>query len=300
MNQFDHSYQTLLRQIADNGSWTVNRTGVDTCFIPAGMIQFDLRKGFPLTTLRTLPNPKAGVAEAIGFLRGYQNASEFEAIGCNFWRQNADETPQWLQSSYRKGAGDLGRIYGMQWRDYPPALPGQPSIDQIAQLVHAVIHQPTSRRHVVTAWHPGVVLNDMAALPPCHDSFTVTVDRHNELMHLSWRQRSTDIVLGTPANAICYAFILMLLARLTGYTPGIVTGHLDNVHYYEPHRHGVETLLTREILPPAKVVLADNIECDPTSVTEVMDVIDNMVSPQDVLITDYQAHPVIRGLRMVV
>lgn len=301
MSNFDQAYLNLLHQINNEGVWAVNRTGIDTKFIPAAMIQTDLRGGdaFPLLSLRELPKPKAGIAEAIGFLRGYDDAAQFEALGCGFWRQNADETPDWLASEYRSGPGDLGRIYGVQWRNFP-AYGGTGSIDQIYELVKGIVNNPASRRHVVTAWHPHVVRDNMAALPPCHDSFTVTIDSHYRRMHLSWRQRSTDVILGTPHNVICYAFILMLLARLTGYKPGILTGHLDNVHFYENHLGGVSKLLGRvPVGPIPRLHFADNIQADPKSVEEIMFMINN-ITPNDVLIEDYAPLEAIQGLKMAV
>lgn len=299
MLTFDQAYQNVLRQIQDHGTWTVNRTGIDTRFIPAAMIQVDLRHGFPLLGLRKLPRPTAGIAEAIGFLRGYDNAAQFEALGCGFWRQNANETPDWVKSEYRKGDDDLGRIYGVQWRNFPSVTGTGPGVDQIHQLVKDLINNPTSRRHVVTAWHPEVVLRHMAALPPCHDSFTVTVDQQYRVMHLSWRQRSTDLILGTPHNVTCYAFLLSLLARLLDYTPGILTGHLDNVHYYENHQHAIPLLLEREPLASPTFLLADNVQVDTPDAGAILQIIDT-ITTNDVLIEGYNPHPAIPGLTMAV
>lgn len=298
MSLFETTYKNTLYQIEEKGVWTMNRTGVDTRFIPAAMIQADLREGFPALTLRKIPT-KAGISEAIAFLRGYDKVEQFESLGCNFWRANADETPAWLASQYRQGSGDLGRIYGVQWRKFPAMVGGGLDIDQIRELVTGLLHNPSSRRHVVTSWHPETVRENMAALPPCHDSWTVTVDTWNNQMHLSWRQRSTDLILGTPHNTTCYAFILSLLARLTGRTAGFLTAHLDNVHIYENHMHSWPLLTLAESKPLAQIKFADTVPSNLTTVDEIMHVI-NTISPDDVSVQGYTSHPTIPDLKMAV
>lgn len=261
MNKFEASYQALLRDVQDNGVWQHNRTGYASRFIPAGMIQADMREGFPLLGLRKIFH-KGGLAEAQGFLRGYTNAVDFDKLGCKFWTANANEpskgsdTSPWLSSPYRQGEGDLGKIYGHIWRNWTTTDGG--TIDQIEELMKSITNDPAGRRHMVATWDPEIVLKKMGALPPCHDSWTINIDQQNKLMHLSWRQRSTDIILGTPTNFVCYGYILMLIARLTGYTPGTLTAHLDNVHYYENHQHAVPILLERK--PAMLPVLVFNSE----------------------------------------
>ena len=302
MNRFETEYKAVLREIHEQGVWQNNRTNIRTKFIPSAMIRADLREGFPVMGLRELVY-KGGLAEAQGFLRGYTNAAEFEALGCRFWTANANEptlgsdTSPWLSSPHRKGHNDLGKIYGWIWRNWRTST-GE-VIDQIEELMKGIARDPESRRHVVATWDPEIVLAKMGALPPCHDSWTINVDITNNLMHMSWRQRSTDIILGTPTNFVCYAFILATIARLQGYQPGILTAHLDNVHYYENHAHAIDPLLERKntILPT--ITFASEVPKGtpgaPAS-SEWLKQIDN----SHVHISNYIPHPKITGLKMAV
>lgn len=269
MNLVETSYKALLQCVRDYGVHTSNRTGIDTTFIPSGTIVADMRQGFPLMGLRRL-FWKGGTAEAQGFLRGYDNAADFEALGCKFWTANANNpskgsnTSDWLSSSYRRGENDLGEIYGVQWRKWKTST-GM-VIDQILEALALIKNSPQSRRIMVASWNPEVVLEQKAALPPCHDSWVIQIDQKNKLMHLSWRQRSTDLILGTPTNLVCYGFILQLLAHLCGYTAGFLTGHLDNVHIYENHTHAVQTLIERSSRQLPTLVISSEV---PKAVSDI-------------------------------
>ena len=302
MSLFETSYQALLHGVHNNGVWQANRTGYDSRFIPAGMVQADLREGFPLLSLRKIYH-RGGLAEAQGFLRGYTSAKDFEDLGCKFWTANANEptkgsdTSPWLSSPYRQGENDLGKIYGYIWRNWPTADGGK--IDQIAELLRSITADPSGRRHMVTTWDPEIVLKKMGALPPCHDSWTVNIDTKNKLMHLSWRQRSTDLILGTPTNFVCYAFILMLLARLTGYTPGILTAHLDNVHYYENHVHAAALLLGRQSLGLPELIFSPDVPVGQIGVTPEASWLET-INNTHLTLVNYKHHEAIPGLTMAV
>ena len=302
MSLFETSYQALLRHIDHHGIWQNNRTGVDSRFVPAGMIQADLSEGFPLLTLRKIYH-KGGLAEAQGFLRGYTNAQDFEALGCKFWTANANEpskgstTSAWLSSAFRQGHNDLGKIYGYIWRNWP-TRDGQ-VIDQIQELMRSITEEPQSRRHMVATWDPEIVLKKMGALPPCRDSWTINIDQTNKLMHLSWRQRSTDIILGTPTNFVCYAFILMLIARLSGYRPGILSAHLDNVHYYENHQHAVQTLLQRTPMTPPSLLFSAEVPRGVIGQPQQSEWL-TQITNDHLTLVNYTYHPAIEGLAMAV
>jgi thymidylate synthase len=302
MSLVETSYQTLLRTVYNDGVWQHNRTGYDSRFIPAGMIQADLREGFPLLTLRKLFY-KGGLAEAQGFLRGYTSAADFEALGCKFWTANANipskgsDTSPWLSSPFRQGHNDLGKIYGYIWRNWPTK--DGAVIDQIEELMRSITQDPTSRRHMVATWDPEIVLKKMGALPPCHDSWTINIDVHNKLMHLSWRQRSTDIILGTPTNLVCYAFILMLIARLTGYAPGMLTGHLDNVHYYENHVDAVPLLLNRSSVGLPELLFSREVPIGAIGKPPESEWLQRITNDH-VTLVNYKHHEAIPGLTMAV
>jgi len=209
--------------------------------IPGAMMNFDLSKGFPAVTTKKLAF-KACVGELLGFLRGYTNASQFEELGCNFWRQNADENKAWLENPNREGPGDLGYIYSRLWTDMPYSLLTE-QWDQIEKLVQAINTDPTSRRLIVSSWHPEVF--DRAALPPCHVLFQVLISQWDRKMHLTMYQRSCDMFLGVPMNIASYSLLLSLLAATTGYEPGTFTWFGADVHIYENHMDQVSLQLGR-------------------------------------------------------
>lgn len=243
-------YLELQKQVINKGTWQQNRTGIPTKMIPAAMLQFDLRDGFPLVTTRKMPF-KSVVGELLGFIRGCTSAEEFRSLGCNFWNHNANENEAWLANPNRGGLDDLGKIYGYQWTHWDKSILGY--LNQLNKLVYDIKQDPESRRLLVSAWRPDQ-FHEMA-LPPCHVLFKVLIDQSTKTMHLSWYQRSCDLFLGIPANIASYATLLTLLAKTTGYNPGILTGHLDDVHIYENHMQQVLLQLSREPLPLPKLVL---------------------------------------------
>lgn len=248
------NYLDLMRNIRDNGIRQKNRTGIDTLMLPGAMMQFDLRKGFPAVTTKKLFYG-AVVGELIGFLRGCDTAVEFNELGCKVWDANA-KAPAWINNpnyidvQHLGGdnktdlisSGYLGRIYGKQWRTWRTTVEGR-VLDQIQKLLDTIYTDPTSRRMLVTAWRPDEL--DQMALPPCHYGFQVIIEQETKVMHLLWNQRSVDVFLGLPFNIASYATLLTLLAKLTGYTPGILTGFLADVHLYESHLLQVEDQLLR-------------------------------------------------------
>ena len=221
-------YQAILQHALDNGTWQENRTDIRTKMVPGMMFQWDMRDGFPAVTTKRLAW-KQVVGELLGFLRGASTVTEFNALGCTVWDANG---AAWDAS------GRLGRIYGVQWSDWGGEL------DQMAHLLDTVRRNPTSRRMIVTAWNP-LELEQMS-LPPCHYSFQVVIEQSTQRMHLLWNQRSADMFLGLPFNIASYGLLLHILAAMTGYIPGTLTGFLADVHIYENHLDQVATVLERE------------------------------------------------------
>lgn len=287
-------YQELLQNILINGTWQENRTGIRTKMLPGAMLKFDLRDGFPAVTTKKL-YMNAVVGELLGFLRGYHNVADFNKLGCKVWDANAS-APKWLEGEYmttRKSylgdkimEGELGRIYGVQWRDWNCSTEGQ-ELDQIAKLLHTIENDPTNRRMIVSAWRPDEI--DQMALPPCHYAFQVIIEQETKTMHLLWNQRSCDVFLGIPFNIASYALLLHILARVTGYRVGTLTGFLADVHIYENHLDQVAEQLSREPFPLPKLVLSESIVAYPKVSTLTG------IEPMDIYLQNYQHHEPIKA-----
>lgn len=232
-------YQDLLRRILTTGVRQENRTGVPTLFVPGAALSFDLREGFPMLTTKRVPW-KPIVGELLGFCRGYTNAKDFRDLGAGIWDKNANEdgvnmagevVPNpWLTNPNRKGADDLGRIYGAQWRTWQSSS-SDACRDQLWEAVQTIKNNPTSRRILVNAWRPDEF--DQMALPPCHVMHQYLVDTTNKVLHMTMYQRSADVPLGVPFNIASYALLLTIIAKMTGYTPGTFTHFMADAHIYE-------------------------------------------------------------------
>lgn len=269
-------YQDLLDNIMNNGHDRMDRTGVGTRALFCEKMVFDMADGFPAITTKNLAfNQVKG--ELIGFIHGCTTNEEFEALGCNVWRPNA-EADYWLNSPHHNGVeGYLGPIYGSQWRGWPDddGLP----IDQLADVIKRIKTNPTDRRLIVSAWN--VADLPLMALPPCHMTFQFFVrDCFLDMMML---QRSCDTFLGVPFNIASYSILLHMVAQVTGLAPGIFSHVLNDVHIYKNHFDQVGEQLTREPYQLPTLYLNPNIE----SIDDFM--------PDDVELIDYKHHPAIKG-----
>jgi thymidylate synthase len=233
-------YLDLLEDVLKHGTRQSNRTGIDAISLPGAMLKFDLGEGFPAVTTKKLAF-KSVAAELVGFLRGYDNAADFRALGSRIWDQNANENPQWLNNPHRKGHDDLGRVYGVQWRNWRGA--NGTHVDQVMQALKTIRERPTDRRIIISAWKPDEL--DEMALPPCHISYQFLVNVERGELHLCMYQRSCDLFLGVPFNIASCALFLSLMARLTGYKPGQFTHFLADAHIYVNHLEQVEEQLSR-------------------------------------------------------
>lgn len=300
---FDVQYKEILREIMADGILQNNRTGEPSFFIPSATLKMDLRDGFPVCTLRKTPM-MAPIAEMMGFLRGYDNAQDFADLGCKYWFANANEptagsdTSDWLSSSWRLGDNDLGEIYGVLWRRWPND--DGTYTDQIQELLNRISTAPNCRRLIVSAWNAQNVKYKRGALAPCHVLFKVILDNTNRVMHLSWYQRSNDVVLGSPSNVVEYAFLLSLLARICGYTAGTLTGHLDDVHIYKNHFHAASEMVERDPLPLPQLVFADDVPKYNAAAKFIPGTTLETIRPDQVKVVGYQYHPAIPGLVMAV
>ena len=222
-------YLDLVRHVRQTGIFRDDRTGTGTQSVFGYQMRFDLAEGFPLLTTKRL-HVQSIIHELLWFLAGDTNVKYLNEHGVAIWDNWADED------------GDLGPIYGYQWRSWP-ALDGR-RIDQIADLINAIQHNPNSRRHIVSAWNPADV--DEMALPPCHCLFQFYVG--DGRLSCQLYQRSADIFLGVPFNIASYALITMMIAQVTGYQPGEFIHTLGDAHLYANHVEQADLQLTREPL----------------------------------------------------
>lgn len=220
-------YHALLEKVLENGVDRGDRTGTGTRSIFGHQMRFDLDDGFPVLTTKKL-HLKSIIVELLWFLKGDTNIGYLHEHGVTIWDEWADEN------------GDLGPVYGAQWRSWPDGEGG--SIDQIARLVEGLKDNPNSRRHIVSAWNPALV--DEMALPPCHCLFQFYVAR--DRLSCQLYQRSADIFLGVPFNIASYALFTMMLAQVTGLKPGDFVHTLGDAHLYHNHMEQARLQLERE------------------------------------------------------
>lgn len=227
-------YLDLLHRILTEGHQKGDRTGTGTLSVFGNQMRFDLKDGFPLLTTKKL-HLKSIIYELLWFLRGDTNVRWLQEHGVRIWNEWADEQ------------GNLGPVYGHQWRSWPDYRGG--TIDQIANVVDMIKHNPNSRRMLVTAWNPAEV-EDMA-LPPCHCLFQFYVA--NGRLSLQLYQRSADTFLGVPFNIASYALLLQMMAQVTGLHPGEFIHTTGDTHLYLNHLEQARLQLTREPRPLPKM-----------------------------------------------
>lgn len=223
-------YLDLLQYVLDHGTEREDRTGTGTVGVFGYQMRFDLSEGFPLLTTKKL-HLRSIIHELLWFLRGETNIKYLKDNGVSIWDEWADEN------------GDLGPVYGSQWRSWPDGHGG--GIDQIANVVEQIKTNPYSRRLMVTAWNPAEI-QDMA-LPPCHCLFQFYVD--NGRLSCQLYQRSADIFLGVPFNIASYALLTMMMAQVCGLQPGDFVHTFGDAHIYKNHLDQVRLQLTRDPRP---------------------------------------------------
>jgi len=251
-------YLDLVQRIFEEGEVKDDRTGTGTISVFGAQARYDLREGFPLLTTKKVLF-SAVVRELLWFLKGSTNIHEDLSEHTPIWDAWADEN------------GDLGPIYGHQWRNW-----GDQGIDQIARVREQIRTEPDSRRMIVSAWNVGDL--DKMKLPPCHAFFQFYVV--NGRLDLQLYQRSADVALGVPFNIASYALLLMMMAQDTGLTPGFFVHTLGDAHIYSNHVEGVREQLQREPHPLPRVTLAER-------------PMDEMTF-DDIQLEDYVHHPFIR------
>ncbi|MBF8221365.1 thymidylate synthase [Halomonas sp. 328] len=260
----EQPYLDLMRQVLDQGVEKHDRTGVGTRSLFGHQMRFDLSRGFPLLTTKKL-HLRSIIHELLWFLAGDTNIAYLKEHGVRIWDEWADAN------------GELGPVYGYQWRSWPDPQGG--SVDQIARVVEQIRHNPDSRRLIVSAWNPAQV--DEMALPPCHALFQFYVAEGRLSCQLY--QRSADIFLGVPFNIASYALLTQMVAQVCGLKPGEFIHTLGDAHLYLNHLEQAELQLTREPLAAPRLWLNPEVE-------ELFD-----FRFEDIRIEGYEAHPHIKA-----
>jgi thymidylate synthase len=257
-------YLQLLDDVLTNGADRSDRTGTGTRSLFGYQLRFDLSQGFPLLTTKKL-HIKSIIYELLWFLRGETNVRYLQEHGVRIWDEWADAN------------GDLGPVYGSQWRSWPDGAGG--TIDQIAEVVRSIRTKPHSRRHIVSAWNPAEV--DEMALPPCHCLFQFYVA--DGKLSCQLYQRSADVFLGVPFNIASYALLTAMMAQVTGLKPGEFVHSFGDVHLYSNHFEQARLQLTRETRPLPQLTLNP----------EKRDIFG--FEFEDFQITGYDPHPTIKA-----
>jgi thymidylate synthase len=260
----EQQYLDLLRAVLETGTDRPDRTGTGTRSIFGHQMRFDLSRGFPLLTTKKL-HVKSIIYEVLWFLRGETNVRWLQEHGVKIWDEWADAN------------GDLGPVYGSQWRSWPDGRGG--TIDQIANVVNSIKTKPDSRRHIVTAWNPAEV--DDMALPPCHCLFQFYVAEGKLSCQLY--QRSADIFLGVPFNIASYALLTHMMAQVTGLQVGDFVHTFGDAHLYSNHVQQAHEQLARPPKPLPRLTLNP----DRQSIFDF--------EFEDFMLTGYDPHPHIKA-----
>ena len=257
-------YLDLLQRVLQEGTHKEDRTGTGTISVFGHQMRFNMEDGFPLLTTKKL-HLKSIIYELLWFLKGDTNVKYLQDNGVRIWNEWADEN------------GDLGHIYGYQWRSWPDYNGGH--IDQITEAVETIKHNPDSRRIIVSAWN--VADLPQMNLPPCHAFFQFYVA--NGRLSLQLYQRSADIFLGVPFNIASYALLLKMMAQVTGLKAGDFVHTLGDAHIYSNHIEQVKLQLTRAPRPLPQIEINSNVK----------DIFG--FKYEDFTLTGYDAHPHIKG-----
>ena len=257
-------YEDLLGDVLQHGARKADRTGTGTRSVFGRQIRFDLSDSFPLITTKRV-HFKSVAYELLWFLRGDSNVRWLQEHGVRIWNEWAADD------------GDLGPVYGVQWRSWP--TPGGGSLDQIAHVVEQLRENPDSRRHVVSAWNPGQI--EQMALPPCHILFQFHVA--DGALSCQLYQRSADMFLGVPFNIASYSLLTRMVAQQVGLEPGEFIWTGGDCHIYDNHVEQVGEQLSREPLPYPRLRLARR----PESIFDY--------AYEDFEVLDYQHHPAIKA-----
>lgn len=291
MNKSEITYLNLLKNILENGDIKSDRTGVGTKSLFGEQLKFDLKEGFPAITTKKLAW-KSVVSELLWFLEGSGDEFRLKEIlhgerysdKKTIWTDNA-KADYWIKKKLQRHPGDLGRIYGVQWRKWRKPLIRINKVvlqnhDQILELVNNLKSDPFSRRHILSAWNPGEL--ELMALPPCHVMSQFYVNSKNELSCHMY-QRSMDAFLGGPFNIASYSLLTHLLAQVCDMSVGNLIISIGDAHIYNDHIDQVKEQLTRSPLELPTLQLNQNIK----NITDF--------KMEDIVLLNYNSHAAIKA-----
>lgn len=275
-------YLDLCRRIVDEGEWVENkRTGKRCLTVINAELNYDVAGNkFPIITTRK-SYWKAAIAELLGYLRGYDSAADFRAIGCNTWNANANENDVWLNNPHRKGEDDMGRVYGVQGRAW--AKPDGGFVDQLRKLVDDLSNGIDDRGEILSFYNPGEF--HMGCLRPCMHTHNFSL--LGDTLHLTSYQRSCDVPLGLNFNQIQVFVLLALIAQITGNKPGKAYHKIVNAHIYEDQLELMRDVqLKREPFESPKLHINPKIKS--------LEDIETWVTLDDFEVIGYQSHDAIK------
>ncbi len=259
-------YHDLLKWVLSKGKLRKDRTGVGTYSVFGAQSRYDIAEGFPLLSTKKV-HFKSVVHELLWFLKGESNLKYLHDNKVRIWDEWADEN------------GDLGRVYGVQWTAW--RKPDGGSINQIERIIEQIKSDPTSRRHIVSAWNVGEL--DQMALLPCHAFFQFYVDTDERTLSCHLYQRSADLFLGVPFNIASYSLLTMMIAQLCDLKPGEFIHSFGDLHIYTNHVEQVELQLARDFRPLPEVMLN-------SAIKNIRD-----FKFEDIELHNYNPHPLIKA-----
>ncbi len=272
-------YLALCQRIIDEGEWVENkRTGKRCLTVINADLEYDVANNqFPLITTRK-SYWKAAIAEMLGYLRGYDNAADFRAIGCKTWDANANDNPDWLNNPHRKGEDDMGRVYGVQGRRWQK--PDGSTLDQLQKIADHLKQGIDDRGEILTFYNPGEF--EMGCLRPCMHTHTFSV--LGNTLYLTSYQRSCDVPLGLNFNQVQVFFLLKIMAQISGLKPGKAYHKIVNAHIYEDQLELMRDVqLKREPYPSPKLHINPDIK--------TLNDLETWVTLDDFEVEGYEYHP---------
>jgi thymidylate synthase len=270
-------YLDLCNKIIEQGEWVENkRTGKRCLTLINADFEYDASTNrIPLVTTRK-SFCKSAIAEMIGYIRGYDNAADFRSIGCKTWDSNANDNESWLNNEFRKGDDDMGRVYGVQGREWSQA--DGTSLDQLVKIVNNLKNGIDDRGEVLTFWNPGEF--DRGCLRPCMHTHTFSL--LGDTLYLTSYQRSIDVPLGLVFNMPQTVVLLRLIAQITGLKAGKVFHKLVNCHIYEDQIELMKTQLKRTPYESPQLIINENIK--------TLKDIETWVTTKDFELVGYRCH----------
>jgi thymidylate synthase len=290
MNHQEYSYLNVLKDILENGNERPDRTNIGTKSLFGLQLRFDLTEGFPAITTKKLAW-KAVVSELLWFIEGSGDENRLKEIlhgeryidKKTIWSDNA-KADYWVKKKLQRHPGDLGRIYGVQWRRWRRPLVRINKVvlqnhDQLLELINGIKNDPYSRRHIITAWNPGEL--ELMALPPCHMMSQFYVNNGKLSCHMY--QRSADMFLGVPFNIASYALFTHMIAQVCNLEVEDLIISIGDAHIYNNHIDQIKEQLSRKPLPLPKLQLNSEIQ----TITDF--------TMNDIELIDYQSHDAIKA-----